>query len=325
MNRSLYLRAFLILFAWLLAGCGASQSKYGGDRNYGAESAPMTATAPEPMEEGDFAGDAVGGSASDAVVGSADSESVYRDEISAPTGAAAGPGSVRVAQNAPAPTKDAAPPAAPAPPPQKPDLQQPPAAKPAPSGGGGSKGKPAGENTIASPMLIYTADVNLAVFEAEKILDSVEQLAKDAGGYLVERQARRIVIRVPSQDFDGAMLRIAKLGDVLHKNISVEDVTEQYFDLQVRIRNLEVVRDRLEELLKKADKVPDAIAVERELERVTTQLERLKGRAKLLGELVRFSTITVNVSPRHTDKVGSKVRLPFPWLSSLGLGELLRL
>ncbi|HMR75799.1 MAG TPA: DUF4349 domain-containing protein [Polyangiaceae bacterium] len=320
MTRPLYC-ALLVLFAWLLAGCGASQSKYAGDRNYDAESAPMSAGAAAPMEaEADYDGDAVADS---------DDASVYREEISEPTSISGTAHAARVAQTsapapgAPGPAQPAPP--QPAPPPQKPDVKPTPEPKAQPSGGGGSKAKPAGENTIAAPMLIYTADVNLAVFEAEKILDSVERLAKDSGGYLVERQARRIVIRVPSQDFDGAMLQIAKLGDVLHKNVSVEDVTEQYFDLQVRIRNLQVVRDRLEELLKKADKVPDAIAVERELERVTTQLERLKGKAKLLGELVRFSTITVNVSPRHTDKVGSKVRLPFPWLNSLGLSELLRL
>ena len=311
----------LLALALGLGGCGAAQSKHQSESpGYGGESAPMSmgvASAGQPMEEADYDGDSV--------VDADDSESVYREEVAEKSSVANAPPVDRVAQG-PAPAPPMAPaPGRPAPPAQKPDLAQPPGPKPEPTGGGGSKGKPATGNTIAAPMLIYTADVNLAVFEAEKILDSVERLAKDAGGYLVERRARRIVIRVPSQDFDGAMLQIAKLGDVLHKNVSVEDVTEQYFDLQIRIRNLEVVRARLEELLKKADKVPDAIAVERELERVTTQLERLKGKAKLLGELVRFSTITVNVSPRHTDKVGSKVRLPFPWLNSLGLGDLLRL
>ena len=123
----------------------------------------------------------------------------------------------------------------------------------------------------------------------------------------------------------GSVTDITKLGDVLHKNVSVQDVTSEYVDLQIRMRNLEVVRKRLEKLLEKADKVPDAIAVEKELERVTGELERMKGRLKLLTELVHFSTITVTFSARPTDHVDSKVRLPFPWLDTLGLGELLRM
>ncbi len=332
MIRHLFFSFFTWIFALALVGCGAAQSKHaaespdygGGDRTLSAGSMAPGAMPMEEAEQADYDGDAVADVGDEIVLGenSPAPKPMYREDVAepAPVGADS-----RVAQNVPP---------APPPPPTKPSAKKPPAdpvpggkAKPeAPSAGGGGKaGTKSDKKTIAAPMLIYTAEVNLAVFEVEKILDNVEKLAKDAGGYLVERQARRIVIRVPSRDFDGAMLQIAKLGDVLHKNVSVEDVTEEYFDLQVRIRNLQAVRDRLEQLLKKADKVPDAIAVERELQRVTTQLERLKGRMKLIGELVQFSTITVNVSPRHTEKVGSKVRLPFPWLNSLGLGRLLRL
>lgn len=57
------------------------------------------------------------------------------------------------------------------------------------------------------------------------------------------------------------------------------------------------MRERLEELLKKAAKVEEALAVERELERVAGELERIKGRLKLLRELVTFSTITVEFQP----------------------------
>lgn len=115
------------------------------------------------------------------------------------------------------------------------------------------------------------------------------------------------------------------MGDLLHRNVNVQDVTAEYTDLAIRMRNLEVMRERLEELLKKAAKVEEALAVERELERVAGELERIKGRLKLLRELVTFSTITVEFQPRPVDHVDSKVRLPFPWLDRLGLGDLLRL
>lgn len=184
----------------------------------------------------------------------------------------------------------------------------------------GSDGK-----TVAGPMLIYKAQLYLAVFEARKSIDAVEKLAKENGGYLVSREDSRITIRIPAGKFDGALDEIAKMGDLLHRNVNVQDVTAEYTDLAIRMRNLEVMRERLEELLKKAAKVEEALAVERELERVAGQLERIKGRLKLLRELVTYSTITVEFQPRPVDHVDSKVRLPFPWLDRLGLGELLRL
>jgi hypothetical protein len=178
---------------------------------------------------------------------------------------------------------------------------------------------------IAGPMLIYTAKLHLAVFETRKAMDAAEKLARDSGGYLVRRNDRTISFRVPAGKFQGTLADVLKLGDLLHREVTARDVTEEFFDTQVRLQNLEAVRARFEELLKRAQKVEEALAVERELERVAGQIEQLKGRLKLLKELVAFSTITVEFQPRAVDQVESVVRLPFPWLQQLGLGELLRL
>jgi hypothetical protein len=148
---------------------------------------------------------------------------------------------------------------------------------------------------------------------------------RDSGGYLVRRNMQSITFRVPSSKFQATLDHVLTLGDVLHRDVSVRDVTEEFFDLQVRLRNLEAMRDRFEELLKRANKVEEALAVERELERVAGEIERLKGRIKLLKELVAFSTISVQFRARAVDQIGSSVALPFPWLGRLGLGELLRL
>lgn len=213
----------------------------------------------------------------------------------------------------------AAPPAAGAPPPplNKPDV--PAANRPEPNTGVAER------PSIASPMLIYTANIHLAVFEAKKAMEAAEKLARDSGGYLVRRNDRTITFRVPAGKFQGTLAEVVKLGDVLHREVSARDVTEEFFDVQTRLQNLEAVRERFEELLKRAQKVEEALAVERELERVAGQIEQLKGRLKLLKELVAFSTITIEFQPRAVDQVGSEVKLPFPWLEQLGLGELLKL
>jgi hypothetical protein len=175
------------------------------------------------------------------------------------------------------------------------------------------------------PLLIYTATMTLAVFGTREALVAVEELARSVGGYLVSRGDESVTIRVPTKAFQGALGGVGKLGDELHREVNVRDVTEQFADLEIRLKNAEAVRQRLEGLLAKAGRIEDALAVERELERVTQTIEQLKGRLRLLGELVAFSTITVNFRPRPQDRVGTEVRLPFPWLGELGLVPLMNL
>jgi hypothetical protein len=175
------------------------------------------------------------------------------------------------------------------------------------------------------PLLIYTATMTLAVYGARDAIGAVEELARKSGGYLVSRGDETVTIRVPTKAFLGALSGVSKLGDELHREVNVRDVTEQFADLEIRLKNAEAVRQRLEALLAKAAKIEDALAVERELERVTQTIEQMKGRLRLLSELIAFSTITVNFRARPHDQVGSEVHLPFGWLGELGLVPLMNL
>lgn len=178
---------------------------------------------------------------------------------------------------------------------------------------------------IAGPLLVYTARLNLSVYETAKSLDVVESLAREAGGYLVVRDDQSITIRVPAARFRGVLSGVTALGDVLARNVEVRDVTEEYYDLEIRLRNQEAVLARLQELLRRAENVEAALKVEAELSRVATEVERMKGRLKLLRQLIAYSTITVTFAPTATEQIGSRVQLPFPWLEDLGLGSLLNL
>ena len=55
------------------------------------------------------------------------------------------------------------------------------------------------------------------------------------------------------------------------------------------------------------------------------ELERLRGKLKLLGELVMFSTLNVVFEPMQSEHLDRTVRLPFPWMNQLGLGSLMQL
>ncbi|WP_437318661.1 DUF4349 domain-containing protein [Sorangium sp. So ce385] len=229
---------------------------------------------------------------------------------------------------APAPGRAAPGPAQPAatsrPAPTSPAPQ--PGAAPAAAGPQGAQQGAAEASAAPAPLLVYTAQIAMAVFEVGASLGKVEELARDLGGFLARRDDRAITIRVPAARFDEALKRLEGLGDVLQRNVVAEDVTEEFLDLGVRIRNARVVRDRLEKLLERAAKVEESIQLERELARVTSELERLEGRLKFLRDRVAFSTLTVSFQPRSTETITpSGPRLPIDWLNELGLSRLLNL
>jgi hypothetical protein len=216
----------------------------------------------------------------------------------------------------------AAAPPLPAPPP-------PPVGKPTPPPApGDTSPKPvAGEVAVTrAPLLVYTAQITVAVFEVAASLAQVEELGRELGGFLARRNDSTITIRIPSARFDEAVKRLEKVGDMLHRNVTAEDVTEEFRDLEVRLRSAHAVQERLTQLLAKATKVEESVMIERELDRVTGEIDRIEGRMKFLRDRAAFSTITVTFSSKSKETMSQgPFRLPSPWLQQLGLGRLLQL
>jgi hypothetical protein len=222
----------------------------------------------------------------------------------------------------------AAPAPAPPPPPPPGNLMASPMAPPPPAGTPAEPAKAnAGEIAVVrGPLLIYTAQITIAVFEVNNSLGQVDALARELGGFLARRDDAAITIRVPASRFDEAVKRIEKIGDMLHRNVVAEDVTEEFRDLDIRLRSARAVQERLTQLLAKAVKVEDSVLIERELDRVTGEIERIEGRLKYLKDRAAYSTITVTFQAKATETLGqTPFRLPGQWLNDLGLGRLLRL
>jgi Domain of unknown function (DUF4349) len=193
------------------------------------------------------------------------------------------------------------------------------------SPGPASSATPSEPRTQRAPILIYTASLALAVASVIDGLKEIEAMTREYGGFLARRDDHSITIRVPAQRFDDAVLRIEKLGDVLHRNVAVEDVTAEFTDVQTRLKSARAVRDRLKELLAKSTRVQDSLAIEKELSRIDTEIERMETRLKFLRDRAMFSTITVRLEAKRSDMVGTRVRIPANWLDQMGLGRLLSL
>jgi hypothetical protein len=175
----------------------------------------------------------------------------------------------------------------------------------------------------SAAMLIYTANLSMAVYQVAQGMDAVERIGKETGGYLSVRSDNLVTIRVPRDRFQDALSLVEKLGDVVHRDIKAQDVTDEFVDTEARLKNAYAMRDRLQDLLQKAQ-VKDAIEIEKELGRVTEEIERLEGRMKLLKDQIAFSTITVSFQPVQDQTVhDTSLLAPFPWLQELGLQSLL--
>ncbi|WP_339919309.1 DUF4349 domain-containing protein [uncultured Flavobacterium sp.] len=105
---------------------------------------------------------------------------------------------------------------------------------------------------------------------------------------------RRLVIRVPSQNFDGFLKNISKgVSYFDNKEISAQDVTTQYIDIDARLKTKKVLENRYIELLKKANKVSEMLEVEAQLSAIREEIEAKQGQFNYLQDRISLSTVTV--------------------------------
>lgn len=178
-------------------------------------------------------------------------------------------------------------------------------------------------SAIEPRKVVYTGRMSIVVADVRWAVASAKAIAEKAGGYLQASTLNSVVLRVPAKEFEPVMSALEKAGTVTDRRVEAQDVTEQYVDLELRIKNVKALLDKLQALLDKAPDVKTALEVEKELARARTELEQLQGQLNRLASQVAFSTITVNFSPTRDAPAALKVALPFDWLKRLGLDCLL--
>lgn len=176
----------------------------------------------------------------------------------------------------------------------------------------------------AGRMLIYTAGLRLVVPELEAALNDIQRIAEKARGYMQTMTSTSITIRVPAGEFGTVLDQLRQVGRMVEKNIHTQDVTDEYVDLQLRLKNAEALLIRLQEILAKTENVKDALEVEKELSRVREEVERIKGRLASLDKLISYSTIQIQLE-RAVERPGRYAPdTPFPWMTQLGVENILR-
>jgi hypothetical protein len=107
-----------------------------------------------------------------------------------------------------------------------------------------------------------------------------------------------LVVRVPAAQFNQVMEEIRSVGArVVQEKVTGQDVTEEFMDLEARIKNQKALELQFLEIMKRAGKVDDALSVQRELAEVRTEIEKLEGRRRFLENQSSLSTINVTLQP----------------------------
>ena len=150
----------------------------------------------------------------------------------------------------------------------------------------------------SSRKVLFSAFLALTVENLDSAGHQIGKIAEQYNGYVQEAGTYRAVIRVESGQLDDAIADIAALGKLHRKNITGQDVTEEYQDYQIRLENAQKARDRYLELLNKAETVEEILKVERELERLNETIDLLKGKMARIGHLEAYSTISVELRER---------------------------
>ncbi|HBS88024.1 MAG: hypothetical protein A2W91_10095 [Bacteroidetes bacterium GWF2_38_335] len=147
-------------------------------------------------------------------------------------------------------------------------------------------------------MVIYSAEIDLKVKNTDSTNSLLKAIAEKYDGYVMTLGNFKSEIRVKAGKLNQAITDVEKLGKLKNKVITGKDVTEEYYDVQIRLENAKKARDRYLELLAKAENVEAALKVEKELERLNGEIDSMEGKINRLSHLTEYSTITVEMEKR---------------------------
>lgn len=167
-------------------------------------------------------------------------------------------------------------------------------------------------------MIVRTAYLSLVADDPAEVVYRVRFEAEAAGGYVEsmqiysreEKPSAQIIIRVPEAKFFEVLDRLRELGVVEKEEVRGEDVTNQYVDLEARLRNLKAEEEWLLSVMKRAQTVEELMMVEGKLWEVREKIERLAAQLKNLERRANYSSIAVSIHLPPEPEPGPKPPTP---------------
>ena len=162
----------------------------------------------------------------------------------------------------------------------------------------------------AERKIIRNADITIEVPSTTDAQHKVTSIAESHDGFVVTSEAKqresndpaqrtldiKLVVRVPSNQFGRAFDEIKKLaGNTPSEQVTSQDVTEDFIDLEARIKTQKALQVQFLEIMRQANKIADALEIQRQIAEVRNEIEKLEGRRRFLQNRSSLSTINVNI------------------------------
>ncbi len=181
--------------------------------------------------------------------------------------------------------------------------------RPANAAGGpmapGAAGEPPAVEKPVTRKIVYTSTVDLVVADFAQIRDQISQLAEQFGGFVGnsrmdatagDRRRATWTLRIPVAKHRAALSALEQLGHIVSISSDSQDVTDEFYDLEARVKTKQEEEKALREILaKSAVKLEDIMTMRRELTRIREEIEAAQGRINKLSKLSDLATITLTV------------------------------
>jgi hypothetical protein len=141
-----------------------------------------------------------------------------------------------------------------------------------------------------------------------QISSQLRSIAQDLGGYITAGETHLqeiddvaytvgwLTMRIPADRFDDALDRVDDLGERLNLNVSSQDVTEEYVDLEGRLRYWKTQEEFYTRLMSQATEIEDLVTIQTRMQDVLLNIEQIEGRLRYLDSRTSFSTLTVGLT-----------------------------
>lgn len=172
--------------------------------------------------------------------------------------------------------------------------------------------------------LIRRAELSIQTTAFDQAVQSLQDLVEQCGGYFEQssvyggsyrdanaQRSGEYVVRIPAEKYDAFLSASGDLGYVTQLTESSEDVGEQYYDTESRLKTQRTKQERLLELLEKAESMEDIISLENALSEVEYQIEQYTSTLNRYDALIGFSTFNIYLSEvsKVTEEVGETASL----------------
>jgi chromosome segregation ATPase len=183
--------------------------------------------------------------------------------------------------------------------------------------------------------VIKKGEIKFQTKSIQETTNFISENIKNLQGYISsdnvynseDRITQRIEIRIPSNSFDDLLSRISNnVKKIEYKNVQLEDVTEEYIDVESRIKTKKELENRYIELLSKAKTVQEILSIEKELGTLRSDIESIEGRLKYLKDQVSLSTLSVeyyqltSTTLNFSSKLGQAFVMGWKFLLSFIIG-----